>query len=334
MLMMSSRIAAAAALLLAIAALPARAGEYHWGATLNCSDCHSMHGTQSHAWDDAASVATTGAPNGNWIASGAPFPYLLKADTIDDVCIACHDGKTFAPDVVGDHSNGYVREAGGIATSSNGYSGHKLNGIVETPGGSASTQLHCISCHKEHGSTAFRNIDNITYAKGTNDPTKDVYLRSFVIGNLANNYSVDSVDFNETNARISKYATFCAGCHVFFHGNSFDPNMRDQDSATGTGWLRHPTTDANIGGAGGGRSSLAQFASKPYRVKVLSNAGWGTQGSAWSGTPSTLTPSCMSCHKAHGNKNPFALIYMTGTSAATEEGDGSYVDLCRQCHVQ
>lgn len=44
----------------------------------------------------------------------------------------------------------------------------------------------------------------------------------------------------------------------------------------------------------------------------------------------------MSCHKAHGNRNPFGLIFMTGTGATvTEDGDGGvYKDLCRQCHTQ
>ena len=60
--------------------------------------------------------------------------------------------------------------------------------------------------------------------------------------------------------------------------------------------------------------------------------------SLWNGTVAdgTVTPSCMSCHKGHGNANPFGLIFMTGSGAnVTENGDGGvYKDLCRQCHVQ
>ena len=46
------------------------------------------------------------------------------------------------------------------------------------------------------------------------------------------------------------------------------------------------------------------------------------------------TPSCFSCHKAHGNQNAFGLIYMKGTGAVTEQGDdGTQLpDLCHQCH--
>jgi hypothetical protein len=49
----------------------------------------------------------------------------------------------------------------------------------------------------------------------------------------------------------------------------------------------------------------------------------------------TVTPSCFSCHKSHGNQNGFGLIFMAGTGTVTEEGDGGvYKSLCKQCHVQ
>ena len=54
-------------------------------------------------------------------------------------------------------------------------------------------------------------------------------------------------------------------------------------------------------------------------------------------TGTDVTPSCFSCHKAHGNKNPFGLIYMSGTGTVTEQGDTggrALEDLCRQCHSQ
>ncbi len=82
------------------------------------------------------------------------------------------------------------------------------------------------------------------------------------------------------------------------------------------------------------------FAMKAYRVKVLSTSGaWGDQGTPLyppaSGTlPTDLTPSCMSCHKSHGNQNPFGLIYATGSAPIGENGDGSFADLCKQCHIQ
>jgi hypothetical protein len=90
----------------------------------------------------------------------------------------------------------------------------------------------------------------------------------------------------------------------------------------------------NIGESGASAtfiSSLSQFNGHTNRVKVMDSQG------LWNGTAAdnTVTPSCFSCHKSHGNMNGFGLIFMTGTGTRTEEGDGGvYKDLCRQCHVQ
>jgi hypothetical protein len=44
---------------------------------------------------------------------------------------------------------------------------------------------------------------------------------------------------------------------------------------------------------------------------------------------------CINCHKAHGNGNPFGLIYRSGEGTLTEDGGSrgeSHNDLCGQCH--
>ena len=157
-------------------------------------------------------------------------------------------------------------------------------------------------------------------------------------------YDVADVDFAEPVATVSEYALFCSKCHGDFHGNAGSGNMRNPVGAVGTEWLRHPVAEANIGGVGGGHSSLSRsWGARAYRVKVLSPlADWGTQGTAL-GTTSTVshTPSCMTCHKAHGTKNAYGLIFPAYTyadgsmTAITEDGGGSdYMGLCRQCHVQ
>jgi hypothetical protein len=95
-------------------------------------------------------------------------------------------------------------------------------------------------------------------------------------------------------------------------------------------WLRHPTSDVNIGQNASYISSLTQFNSHTNSVKVMSPSGSWTLPIA-----AGATPSCFSCHKSHGNKNGFGLIYMAGSGTVTEEGDGGvYKDLCRQCHTQ
>jgi len=44
----------------------------------------------------------------------------------------------------------------------------------------------------------------------------------------------------------------------------------------------------------------------------------------------------MSCHKGHGNKNAFGLVYVVGTGTLTEEGDNGtdMRNTCRACHRQ
>ena len=64
------------------------------------------------------------------------------------------------------------------------------------------------------------------------------------------------------------------------------------------------------------------------------NAPTGVRAGSYGVANTDLSPSCMSCHKGHGNQNAFGLIYMLGSGTITEEGDNG-VDarnLCRQCH--
>lgn len=332
-------------LLITAMALPAAAGEYHYGPTLLCADCHTMHFSMNHQWDEPASVTTAPAADGNWMPAAGPNNFLLKASSPNQLCLACHDGMTFAPDVMGPNTNDYVRQAGaltnGVAPHEN-FKGHTLGIRATAPGGFANLALECISCHAYHGNPAYRNVDAISYAKGTNDTSKDVFLRSHIPGNLANNYSIDNVDFNEPRTNGSQMGDFCRSCHFAFHGAAADSNM---GAESGIAWNRHPTADANIGAVGGGHSSLSHFGSRLYRVKVMSPTGdWGTQGVAWTSPPTGLTPMCGSCHKSHGNENTFALIFLAGSGPVDEQGDpegnaatGGYRqmrNLCGQCHIQ
>jgi hypothetical protein len=174
----------------------------------------------------------------------------------------------------------------------------------------------------------------MTYAIGANILSRDVFEQSATMG--GDHYSPNNVDFNEPNAAASGYGAFCKQCHTDFHGSASDANMRNTAGATGAEWYRHPTANSNIGAVGGGHSSLSQFRNNLYRTKIMSPTGvWGTQGTAWAAAPADLTPSCMSCHKAHGNTRAFGLIFATGTVAVDENGDGTnYRQLCGQCHRQ
>lgn len=334
-----------------------RGGEYHVGATLLCYDCHTMHFSMQHGFD-GGTVSSTAAPDGDWLGSSGPNPTLLKAPT-SQVCLACHDGQTFAPDVRGANTGSHVRQAGALPTGATPYEdwkGHLLGSTTHPPGNPSNCSychgsghpitvpppLRCNHCHDHHGNEYYRNLGRayapgsggfpgVTYAKGTNDLSRHVFVRSFTVGEVATNYAVASVDLNEPDSTRSGMGEWCGQCHGRFHGKQGDSNM---GGTGGRAWLRHPTADVNIGAQGGDRSSLAVFRTNLYRVKVMSPTGdWGAGGAAWPGAPSTLTPTCTTCHKAHGNRNPFGLIYLTGTQPITEEGDGTNVrDLCGQCH--
>lgn len=342
--------------LLALVALvvgTAMAGDYHTGTSLNCAECHVMHYSQTHGYNSDGGGITYD------LGADGPYHFLLR-DEVNALCLSCHDGQFFAPDVLAANggnvpTNG--RQAGALNRDNTApyfdATGHTLGATDVAPGGTWSNPdgLNCINCHQQHGyggfvaagNNPYRNLlynaggpagPGVSYAVGTNDLTKDIYEVSAGYG--GQHYDIQNVFFNEPNATGSGYGAWCKGCHTNFHGSSSDANMRNTTAPTQTEWLRHPTADANIGAVTGGHSSTATFSANAYRVQVMSPSGdWGPWGATWATPAADLTPSCMSCHKAHGNQNAFGLIFATGSANWGENGDGSsYVALCSQCHVQ
>jgi cytochrome c553 len=205
--------------------------------------------------------------------------------------------------------------------------------------------LNCTSCHHQHGYGAgvdnpYRNLTPqpgnygypntyaLTYAIGTNDVLMDVYE---IVDSGANHYSYDNIHFNQPDPTGSALANWCKGCHTLFHGAKGSTEMGGAD---GDEWLRHPQADAVIGTLGGGHSSASVFTEDGVWPKVMTNTNnWEPTDPA---DVTDHTPSCFSCHKAHGNQNAFGLLFL-GSGDITEEGtdDGvSFVQTCSQCHVQ
>lgn len=335
--------------LVLIVPVAALAGDYHKGVTLNCSECHTMHASMSHGYNSNGGGFYTA------LGPDKPYDYLLRNE-VNALCLTCHDNQTFAPDVL-ESNGGTVGTEGRIAGALNmnntapyfNATGHTLGSTDVAPGGTWSHSgpgLECTDCHSPHGRTSgtntnpYRNlfinatsIAPVKYAIATNDPTKDVFERS---ASGSDHYDLTNVDYNEPLATASAMGDFCKSCHTDFHGSSSDANMRDQLGAAGSEWVRHPAADANIGGVGGGHSRLTQFSGRLYRPKVMSPTGdWGTQGVAWATAPTDLTPSCFTCHAAHGNTNGFAIKYNSGASPIGENGNGgTYRETCRACHGQ
>jgi hypothetical protein len=325
----------ALALIVPVAAM---AGDYHKGVTLNCAECHLMHGSQKHGYNaDGSGIFTPlgGAP---------PYNYLLRNE-INALCLTCHNSQTFAPDVLeanGGKQPSTGRQAGALnMTNTAPYydeTGHTLGSKDVAPGGtwSAPHGLECTNCHQPHGRTSgantnpYRNLGNdisgtytafLTYAVGSNELTKDVFERS---AGGDDHYDISNVDFNEPIVNGSAMGNMCKSCHTNFHGSSTDAHMANAD-----GWLRHPAAEANI--------SISTYGARLYRPKVMSPTGvWGTQGTSFTTGPADLTPSCFSCHKSHGNTNAFAMIYEDGASTIGENGTAGATmrTTCRACHRQ
>src|SRR5512141_72546 len=199
------RILIATLAILAAATFPVLAGEWHAGQTNVCTDCHTMHFSQTHNWDGSSPVSTTPQANGNGLGGTGPNMRLLKLPA-NQLCLSCHDGQSFAPDVVGTNFNasptqgrsaGAINEIAGAAPYQTS-KGHTLDDTSVPPGfnptaaGVPLTQqytpgtngLECISCHLQHGSaTIYRNLGPRTAAfqplyvlNTTNDTTKDVWI--------------------------------------------------------------------------------------------------------------------------------------------------------------
>lgn len=376
---------------IAIVALPAMAGEWHTGNTNLCTDCHTMHFSMQHNWDGTTPVPTSGQ-NGNWLGATGPNNFLLKAPA-NQLCLSCHDGQAFAPDVMGANFNASPatgRSAGalnetGLGAPYDTYKGHTLGSTDTPPGfnpaviGAGATWynpaggLECISCHAQHGPAgSYRNLGPYalggaaaaarpTYVLGTtNDTTRDVWINItapytpnsgaaatfnplFDTANISYNRNDAAVGTGHTSNRID---TFCGACHGNFHGTAADTTIANGSTVAGLdGFIRHPTGGINIGAAGaagyGGHSALSRYTGATTKVKVYASDRTGY---------TDATPGCVTCHKAHGNQNPFGLFFLNRNATSVGEEGGyaagqtenmpgntygvGYRNLCGQCHGQ
>jgi hypothetical protein len=135
------------------------------------------------------------------------------------------------------------------------------------------------------------------------------------------------MDWNEPDSSESAIARWCGGCHSFAHGNDLTTSsgLGSTPPPGGTMLENHPVRLTNFGAP-----ETDQFNTHVNKVKVMSEIGM------WDLVGMDVTPTCTSCHRAHGNGNPQGLIFRSGNGALSEDGDsgGSSVeDLCLQCHV-
>jgi hypothetical protein len=341
----------------------ATAGDYHVGTLLVCSDCHVMHGSAAYA-----STADSTGPGSIFIEpglrspTGGPYEYLLRGQTVNNACLTCHDQRTDVADVLGGTTstsvpNGRAAGALNVGEAGHGYTtadyapetGHSL-WSTDPPPGLVGTNpigdegLECSDCHSVHGNKNYRNM-NLSTTSGNRFYNKTV---TYEIGGTTTNvdvfethphdYDNANVNYGEPSQSANAYGAWCGSCHGEFHGA---PGASPIAFIAGsdTTDVRHPTAGIDISSSRVNRWKIPDLPTHRLKLADLSHT--------WDGTNlTTMSPSCYTCHKSHGNQNRFGLIFVVPNQASngptadptrlasmTEEGDGGRLrDLCRNCH--
>ena len=313
---------------------------YHVGASLVCSDCHVMHASEQHAMDGTATRDMWPLPYAD-----APNQTLLRKATTNELCLACHDGKTFAPDVLGTDTNGPAERAAGMfeARGVANPRGHSLSS-VDMPvsglcdrchfGGSMATAtVQCIDCHAPHGNQGYRNLQWAS-APGSEPPLL-AYTRPGATG-LAR-YQAANVRYPGPSGGAGWFeiTNMCVDCHHAFMDYASGYYTRPGGS-TGP-FVRHPGTN-NEGGisrpidAPGANTTPANWVSGTvgFDVPRLPFMVTGATDFAAAGAVAANNEVfCLTCHKAHGSDRQFALRWDYGTVSSATQSSG-----CAQCHAQ